>query len=296
MWSETISHQNEFSNWSLTEVDANNCHIEKPQKSEISNIIHEDCVYISKVTGNLQKYSTKTGRLVKDYGQIHEGAIWSMAITNNLQFLFTSDYLGFMNKIDLITGEVAHSFGRCHMGFILSIELTSCNRFLYSTGFGGNLKKWCAESGKLLIDYGKVSKTRIWSLLSTPNGLELFAGDNDGVLQCLEIKEEKKSKTSIFFTEKVLPGAIRSLAVTPDSRYLYIAGWKGYLKKLDIYEKAVIKDFDLVHDGSVWCMEVSKCGAYLYACDHKGGLTVWSTSKNCIINKFAKLHNTVIYC
>jgi hypothetical protein len=64
--------------------------------------------------GQMKQFDIQTDCLVKDYGMIHHGSIWTIIITNDKIFAYTTDQAGVLKKWDLKLKSLWKDWGAIH--------------------------------------------------------------------------------------------------------------------------------------------------------------------------------------
>ena len=88
----------------------------EPQLEE--NQIITKYLFTSSINGFLMQWDIEQGKLMKDFGKIHSGWIYSITATNDGRYLFTSDDDGYLKQWDIEQGELMKDFGIIHSGRI----------------------------------------------------------------------------------------------------------------------------------------------------------------------------------
>ena len=95
---------------------------------------------------NMKQISIEDCQMMKDYGEIMTGKIYSAAICHDSRSLFLSDSKGHIKQ--LVIGQEVIDYGKVHQAGIFSIATTPDSRFLYTSDMAGNLKQTNVETRK----------------------------------------------------------------------------------------------------------------------------------------------------
>ena len=85
----------------------------------------------------LFQWSVSQEELIKDYGCLMPGTIYSMVQTSNKKFLFVTDLNGYQKRLDVTKQKVIQDFGKIH-GEIWSIAITNDGQHLWTGDFEAN--------------------------------------------------------------------------------------------------------------------------------------------------------------
>ena len=151
--------------------------------------------------GYLKQWSVKNLELYKDYGKVHQGAIWSMAITSNGKYLFTAGGMyqkGFLKQWDLFKKELKKDYGLISKSEIYSIALAPDQDCLYTTGEEGRLLKILIEEERVIEDFvieklSDDSSDKIVNIGVTFDGQYLFVNNDNGCLRQISLLDFGKS-------------------------------------------------------------------------------------------------------
>lgn len=144
----------------------------------------------------------------KDFGPVHSGGVEAMAITNNGQWLFTTDHNGFLKQWAISeTPRLYKNYGNVMCGAISAIAVTNCDRFLFVTNEEGDMRKFDIGKGEFVKFYEKIMENWIYGLCVAPQGDRMWMTDNEGFMKCWDIGTEETVKDY----KKVGSGGVHSL-------------------------------------------------------------------------------------
>ena len=165
--------------------------------------------------GQLKQFDIKNDELVKDYGMVHHGSIWTIAITNDKRFAYTTDQAGLMKQWDLKLKLLWRDWGKIHKDAINCIHLTRDDKIMFTCDDSGSLKKWSVDLLNLNLEKDDFTEEAIPILsLTTSNDIQhMFYGDKSGSLYKWGIE----SQTLITQQPAVLNGGVFGLEITKDN-------------------------------------------------------------------------------
>lgn len=147
----------------------------------------------------MKKFNVADHMLVKEYGSIHSGQIFSVSCTPDSKYIFTSDSKGFVKKIDVEdnyeTGVT--DYGKVHKAGIFSIASSRDSRYLFTSDISGNLKQFKIEDNNLHHDFEDFHKTGILNIAISNDSCWLITGDDQGMLKqvCISWKNNHTKNT-----------------------------------------------------------------------------------------------------
>ena len=97
----------------------------EPQVEENQNQVITKYLFTCNSCGELKQWGIEQQKLMKDFGKIHLGYIWSITITNDGRYLFTSNNHGYLKQWDIEQQKLMKDFGKIHSSQIYSITATN---------------------------------------------------------------------------------------------------------------------------------------------------------------------------
>jgi hypothetical protein len=82
-----------------------------------------DKLLVGDERGHLKLISSIDGKLIKDFGKIHENAISGIVITLNQKFFFTCSCFGVLKQWDYQDNSLVRDYGKMTYDYILSLCL-----------------------------------------------------------------------------------------------------------------------------------------------------------------------------
>jgi WD40 repeat protein len=98
-------------------------------------------------SGQIQLWSVTTGRLNREFNEVHSDAVFGLAFSRNGQYLASSAADRFMKVIDLRTGKVARAF-EGHTHHVLGVAWKQDGRTLATAGADNVVKIWDFRTGE----------------------------------------------------------------------------------------------------------------------------------------------------
>ena len=181
-------------------------------------------------------------------------------------YLFNSRNGGRENDADIYLGlyNVNKNFGgpgyrklNGHSGPVQSISFMPEDNTLFTSGTDGKIIKWDLDDGRQQTIFEDASQV-MGKLVTSSNGEMLAAGSDRS-----DIIVIPTDQSGISFTLKGHSDRIKSLAFTPDNRYLYSSSTDGSLFKWDL-ESRQYSEINIT-DGFVKSLDVSPNGKILAA-------------------------------
>lgn len=80
--------------------------------------------------------------MLKDYGHIHKGGIWSICCSPDDSYLFTSDDTGCIKQFNVKTKNLYKDHGQVDRAFIRSILITPNGQNLFVSDLNGKLMQF----------------------------------------------------------------------------------------------------------------------------------------------------------
>jgi WD40 repeat protein len=138
-------------------------------------------LFVSDASGCLKQIDVKKKKVFRDYGKIHK-KIWSIAITSDNKYLFTSCYEknGHVKQFLVSDGQMVKDYGPIFELGIASITTTPDKKYLFAASYAGHLKQISIESREVVQDYGKINDEPIACLETTSDSKWLITGSFDG--------------------------------------------------------------------------------------------------------------------
>ena len=199
--------------------------------------------------------------------------------------LLTADSKGYVKEWKLNSYELKRNWGQLHPNTICAMKITFDGKYLLTAGHSisfenneskrGSLRQWCLKTQQLIKCYGKVQSGVINCLELSNDGKWLVTASSTGrdggfmkqwIYSPFEEKSfsnfENETENFTFTSNKDKPHyeyfisthsygrchdtCINSIAITPDSNFLFTAGgfYEEYeLKMFDLENQIIIRDF-----------------------------------------------------
>ena len=200
--------------------------------------------------GKINTYDVSNRKNLNALGGVMPGEIYSICVSNNGQYLATSDNKGVIKLFNPKTGLCITEFDNAHDEESIDvIAFDNQSEMLYSGGACGKLKKWCMKTKKLAEDIQQAHRgATILSMAFTDD--IMFTGDGVGVFKAWSLfHTEKNHKVDITDVMKALrsltclldmgpshPRGIQTMKLSSDNKWLFSADDGGYLKQWNVQE------------------------------------------------------------
>ena len=247
-------------------------------------------LYLCNDKGYMMKYKLDDEKIVKEFGQIHDSCINSIAGSTDGKWLFTSDSRGCVKQFCLLTDTLAHDYGKFHQREINSIMLSQDNKRLYTSDGGGYQKELDIIERKLVFDYGKVHNLEIYAIAITQTDEYLFTSDMHGKLKQFNVQSRDLYKDY----GKIHTRAILAICCSHDSKYLFTADMSGNLKQFSILSETIVREYESVTIGRVTSIKCTNDNKFMFVSDDNGGLKEYSIADMKKLIDFGAVHKTAI--
>lgn len=243
--------------------------------------------------------------MLKTYGKVHSH-IGTIVDADGKHF-FTSGHDSILKAWNFKTNTIVHDYGEVHQSPVSSMAATNDGKFLYTSSADGTLKQWAVkEKGylRLLRDYGEIHTHPIRSIIITPDDQYLFTSDEIGNLKQFELNGtmvhrngslRKNIVSEIMDFGELIKGPIFSMSASRDSQFLYVSSGEGYLKKIDIEEGTVVKDFGQIHQ-NIQSISATRDGRLLFTSGSVDkSIKVWDTKEGKLVKSLDMAHENSIF-
>ena len=257
-------------------------------------------------------FASKSGLLVHDFLQAHDGAIEALAVDTNSHYFYSAGESGKLKKWDSKTKKLHTDYGQAH-GNATILSITISRDYMFTGDGVGRLKCWSVTpstntkhqqkpiiaqdlslfSLNCLKDFGPVHSGGIESTKISHNNKWLFTTDHNGFLKQWSLNNEIRLHKNYG---NVMGGAISSIAITPDDMFLYLTNEEGNMKKLCVSSEKVVKKWDKVMDNWINNVCISPDGSLLWLSDYEGFMKCWSLESEETVKDYKKVGSGAIHC
>jgi WD40 repeat protein len=254
----------------------------------------------------IQRWEMKSGTKVGLAG--HESWVNSLAFTPDGKTLVSAACDGRLIwwPADAETPAPSRKID-AHNGWVRSISMSADGKLLASGGNDHLVKLWNADSGELVRDFPG-HESHVYSVLFHPSGQWIISGDLKGQVKQWDVSSGKLLRTfdakalhSYNGGQQVDFGGVRSLAVSPDSKYLACGGLHNASNPLGAVHDPLVLLFEwesqkLIQShvagdlkGAAWRTLFHPQGFLMAICGGSSGghLAFWKSDKNTEFHKFA---------
>jgi WD40 repeat protein len=113
-------------------------------------------LFVGLYDGSLHQISIVRKKVIKSHHKIHEGEIYSMAVTRDNNFLFTCSDDGCVKKYSIPYERVLQDFDGICKQWITTIQLAPGEQTLFVYGHNCTLKLIDLRDGRTVHDFGMV--------------------------------------------------------------------------------------------------------------------------------------------
>lgn len=115
----------------------------------------------------MNQWEIASSTLYKNWGQVHNGAIYAMAVSLDNAYVITTDYFGNMKQWNITLQKLEKDYGKVCSEEIKAIAISLDSHFVFVTDNGGFLKQFSIRDHVLVHDYGQVHKHGITDIICT---------------------------------------------------------------------------------------------------------------------------------
>lgn len=195
-----------------------------------------------------------------------------------------------------------------HRGWVRDVAISPDGQSLASAGNDGRVAIWSLADGKLMREFTSHG-TQVHSVAFHPSGQQLFSGDLKGIVkqwdvsQGEELRQFDATPLYLYFGGQGVDfGGVRSLAVSPDGKFVAAGGTTDATNPLGAVHKPLAIVFDVAtgervqqhraqenFDGVVWSLRYHPSGTLMGATGGGGGghLLFWKQAEAAEFHKFA---------
>ena len=180
-----------------------------------------------------------------------------------------------------------------------SIEITHDNKYCFIGTREGNLIQWNIKKECITKNFAlKYFAKFIQRMASTNDNKYQFVSSYKVGLQQQNIKQQKQMRIydNLFGFETT----IWAMAVTYDSKFLFVCGCSDYilndndvvkctLKQIDIHSQKVIHDYEET-DQNIGLMATTRDNRYLFTFTEKGHIKQWDIKEQTLYKDHGKAH------
>lgn len=226
-------------------------------------------------------WEMNTGREVRSFLG-HEATVTNAAFTPDGKTLFTAGYDKTIRIWEVSTGKALQTITT--IDFITDIAIDPQQKFFIHCGFA---KRGTQDSAvvydfktrkpikRIAIDADQGLGTGVDVAIS-PDGKWIGFGQDNRVVDVYQSSDWKHVK-KIEFEEGWCGGCGTRLTFSPNSKYLYLASHKGPVRKYDLSNFSIVKEYDKNTDEDLEGFALSKDGKTLARATEKG-VTLWNES------------------
>lgn len=242
--------------------------------------------YTTDKNGYLKQWDCITQDLYKNWGQIHTGYIYSMAITKNREFQFTTDGTGCIKQWNLYDEVLQHDWGLCHSGPIYSMIITSNMKYIITVGKDQYMKKFSIKDRECTKNFGKCHEDWIQCMSMSMYEEYLFTGSADRHLKQWSMKTE-----SLYHDYGAIDMyAITSIAVIPGDTFIFTGSDDAHLKQWNVSQKKIKKNYKRVHEDCIKAMVATPDGKFLFTGSDDKTLKMWDIEEENLFKDFGVVH------
>lgn len=189
--------------------------------------------FTSEVKGYIKVWNTRSNKLLKDLGKIHNDHIRSIACTTDEKYLITSDVSGIIQVWSIPKNfKLIKKTVNVHQGELYCINITPDNKYLYTSSFDGELKQFgiAQRDGmiQLVKNFGRVHDCEIRSILINPLNTCLFTGDSKSNMK----KWLTHSEETIYESDcQNALDKITTMCITKNGKYIFVGTNGGTLTR-----------------------------------------------------------------
>jgi WD40 repeat protein len=166
-----------------------------------------------------------------------------------------------------------------------SLNKTILSEYILCAGDDCLIKQYQLIDGQLipLKKYPKVD-TAIYAMEVTPDARFFFIAGANRFLQQYSLSDQLLLKSyggnlAAFNGVKNSKYHIKTMAISPDSKYLFTGDDRGWVKQYDISKKEMLSDLGQVHVGGIFSLVVTPDSRFLFTSSEYGILRQYIIGK-----------------
>ena len=180
---------------------------------------------------------------------------------NSGEILYLGDPFGKVLNFSINERKSTKDYGDLMDYSISAIATTSDKKFLFLGDEKGSLVQIDLAHGHLLREYPKLHRGKLKNMVITHDNQFIFTGDlNYGYVKQMSIPNMVLVKNY----GPIMVKGIHSMLESPDNRFIYLGGFAGHLKRIDVEYDSVPEELGVIHKGPISAMAISIDGKYLY--------------------------------
>lgn len=250
-------------------------------------------LFLGDEEGQLKQYKFSHFSLAHDYGKVHNGGIWCMALTpSDERFLFTADSEGSINQFDIMNKILIKSYQDVHEGQIRSILFTNNTSKLFSLSADGYFTQWTFSENVITQDYShenhEGNESAACMEVCQRDKYQFIGGDNATLRQWDVLRQKLYKDYKNISNSKSLIINIKSI---PKNDYLIISTMCGEIILWNMSAEKSIRLFDTSNQSYIMSMDITEDGKYVILGDIFGGLRQWDIHNQCVSFDYGQMHN-----
>lgn len=223
---------------------------------QIMNIKHifniGDFLFVGDGKGQLKQYFTQDPTKFRDWGDVCNGPVNTMALSEDGRFLFTGGEDLHLRQWFIDDRLLFYDYGKIHDSAINSIKCTPDGEYIFTAGNDNLLKQFNMKDCVLFKNWGKLHKSGpITTMVMSRDGKNLFTGGED-----LHVHQ-----------------------IYLDQIHQYLSNIQA--NKMQILDEKLSKDYGIYHKDGITTMILSCNGSFLFTCGEDGSLCQYDVSKSC---------------
>lgn len=210
-----------------------------------------------------------TGDVIRKYKE-HKDYVHDLAFSPDSKHIASASWDGTTIIWDAVTGV---EIGKMepHKDNVTAVDFSFDGTEMLTASGDHTVAVWDTKTWKKKYDY-KIHTDEVWDARFSSNGRFIVSGGWDNMCRVYDV--EKRVQTHQINAHV---SDVWSVAFTPDQQLIVTGGGDNFVRVWDAATgELVAESSNLMHNGSVESVAVTKDGKFIVSADRNGGLMMWN--------------------